>query len=177
MTTEALLAAALILALRILNYALSTIRLVAITRQKRLLASGLAFVEALIFAVVIANVVTDLNENILNLIAYCAGASVGSYVGIALEGRFITSYRTVNVITQQRGHDIATALRAGGFGVTETLGQGREGEVTMLRCVVMSRDVPRILLIIRGVHGDAFVAVEEARAVQRGWLRAPDGAK
>lgn len=177
MTSEAILTAVLILALRILNYAISTIRLVAITRQKRMAASVLAFFEALIFAVVIANVVTDLSDNLLNLIAYCAGASIGSYLGIVLEGRFVTSYRTVNVISSQRGHEIATALRSAGYGVTETLGEGLEGAVTLLRSVVVNRDVPKILAIIKGVNPDAFVAVEEARAVQRGWLRAPAGLK
>jgi uncharacterized protein YebE (UPF0316 family) len=83
----------------------------------------------------------------------------------------------VNIITHDRGHEIAHALRAGGYGVTEAVGQGLEGEVIMLRCVVFNRDVPQMLRIVRDVNPDAFVAVEEARAVQRGWLRAPGGPK
>jgi uncharacterized protein YebE (UPF0316 family) len=172
MTLDGLIVALAIFGLRVLNYAISTVRLVAITRQQRMLSSLLAFIEALIFAVVIAKVVTDLDTNVLNLFAYCAGASVGSYLGIMLEARFVTSYRTVNVITQNKGHDIALAIRDRGYGVTETIGEGRDGAVTMLRCVVTQRDVSRILDTVRGVHADAFVSVEEARAVQRGWLGA-----
>jgi uncharacterized protein YebE (UPF0316 family) len=88
-----------------------------------------------------------------------------------LESRLITSYMTVNVIAA-RGHDIALRLRDAGYGVTETVGEGRSGAVTMLRSVVTHRDVPKVVNIVREMQPDAFVAVEEARAVYRGWLRA-----
>lgn len=170
-TAEIVAFAALIFVLRVVNTAVGTVRLVVVTRQQRWLASALAFLEALIFAVVMANVVNDLT-NILNLLAYCGGFAAGSWVGMAIETRFITSYMTVNVVTATRGHEIALALREHGYGVTETLGEGRDGTVAMLRSVVINRDVPKVLDIIRGVQSDVFVAVEEARAVHRGWIRA-----
>jgi uncharacterized protein YebE (UPF0316 family) len=171
---EALLLAGLIFALRILNTGIGTVRLVIVTRQKRILAAVLAFFEALLFAITISSVAADLN-NFLNLMAYCLGFSIGNYVGMAIERRFITSYMTVNVVASERGHELATALRAYGCGVTETVGEGKDGEVTLLRSVVLNREVPQILDIIRSTHAEAFVAIEEARAVHRGWVRAARG--
>lgn len=165
--------AIVIFGLRVLNYAVGTVRMVAITRNMRVLASSLAFVEALLFAVVIANVVRDL-ENFINLMAYCLGASAGSYVGMMLEGRLMTTYRIVNIITPANGHGIAQSLRSAGFGVTETVGQGRDGLVSTLRSVVNNRDLPKLINIAREVSPDAFIAVEEARTVSRGWMR-PQG--
>jgi uncharacterized protein YebE (UPF0316 family) len=171
LSTDALLLAALIFLLRILNTGIGTVRLVIVTRQQRLLAAFLAFFEALLFAVTISSVATDLN-NIMNLLAYCGGFSVGNYVGMMIERRFITSFMTVNVICSDRGHAVATALRECGYGVTETMGEGKDGAVILLRSVVVNREVPKMLDIIRSTHSEAFVAVEEARAVQRGWVRA-----
>lgn len=171
MTTEAILAALAIFVLRVINNAIGTIRVVLITRQRRLLASGLGFLESLIFAVTITSVVTDLS-NWMNLVAYCGGFSVGAYLGMVLEARFITSYMTVNIISRDRGHDIALALREAGFGVTETAGEGRDGHVIMLRSVVLNREVPRLMEIVRVTHEEAFVAIEQARHIQRGYLRA-----
>lgn len=168
--------ASLIFVLRILNYAIGTIRLVVTTRNMRLLAAGLAFIEALIFAVVIANIVQDL-DNLLNLMAYCLGAAAGSYLGMVLEARFVTSFRIVNVITHDQGHAIALAIREAGFGVTESIGEGRDGSVTTLRSVVTNRELPAILAAIRELNPDAFVAVEEARTVRRGWIRTAAGHK
>ena len=47
---ETLLLAGLLFLLRILNTAVGTIRLVVVTRQKKLLAAALAFIEAFLFA-------------------------------------------------------------------------------------------------------------------------------
>ncbi len=171
LSTDALLFAAAIFFLRILNTGIGTVRLVIITRQQRLLAAFLAFFEALLFAVTISSVATDLN-NVMNLIAYCGGFSVGNYVGMMIERRFITSFMTVNVIASERGHEIAAALRDHGYAVTETIGEGKDGAVTMLRSVIVNREVPKMIDVIRATHDEAFVAVEEARAVHRGWVRA-----
>ncbi|MCB9451306.1 MAG: DUF2179 domain-containing protein [Anaerolineaceae bacterium] len=169
-TLDGVLLALTIFGLRVLNNALGTVRIVIITRQQRLLAATLAFIEALIFAVVIANVVKDLS-NILNLLAYCGGFAVGGYVGMGIEARFITSYVTATVISAAQGHEIALALREAGFGVTETLGEGRDGAVTLLRCVFNRREVGDLMAIVRKIEPDAFISVEEARAIQHGWVR------
>lgn len=171
MTTEAILIALTIFVLRVVNNALGTVRIVLITRQQRFLAAALGFIESFIFVLTITSVVTDFS-NVLNLVAYCGGFSVGSYLGMAIEARFITSFMTVNIVSQNRGHEIATALREAGYGVTETVGEGRDGQVTMLRSVVNNREVPRLLSVVREVEADAFCAVEQARHIQRGYVRA-----
>ncbi|MEP7291749.1 MAG: DUF5698 domain-containing protein [Chloroflexota bacterium] len=168
---DTLLLAGLLFALRILNTAIGTIRLVVVTRQQKLLAAGLAFVEAFLFAVTISSVATNLTNAVM-LFSYCAGFSVGNYVGMVIERRFMTRFMTVNVITSDHGYDIAAALRALGYGVTITVGEGKDGEVVMLRSVVNNREVPKLLDVIRSTHAEAFVAIEEARAVHRGWVRA-----
>ncbi|MBN8637735.1 MAG: DUF2179 domain-containing protein [Anaerolineae bacterium] len=170
LSPDAILFAILLILLRILNTGIGTVRLILVTRQQKVLASLLAIVEALLFALSIGSVANDLN-NVLNLAAYCGGFAIGNYIGMIIERRFITSYMTVNIITPQRGHEIALALRQHGYGVTETLGEGHQGAVTMLRSVVLNRDVPKVLQVVGEMQEDAFVAVEEARSVYRGWLR------
>jgi uncharacterized protein YebE (UPF0316 family) len=169
-TLDGVLFAGLIFILRVTNYAISTLRTVAITRQQRLVSASFAFLEAFVFAAAIGSVVSDL-DNILNLFAYCFGASAGSYMGMVLEARFITSYKVVNIIAHDKSLALAEALREQGYGVTVITGEGREGAVSMLRSVVSSREVGDVLRLTRKLDEKAFVAVEEARAIQHGWLR------
>jgi uncharacterized protein YebE (UPF0316 family) len=170
MTFDALMTALVIFVLRVVNNGIGTVRLIAVTRDLRLLSAALGALEAFIFAVVISSVVQDLT-NVPNMVAYCGGFAVGGYMGMALEARFITSYLVATIITHTHGHEIAVALRERGFGVTETLGEGRDGSVTMLRCVAPRRDAQDILKAVRAIHPDAFISIEEARAVQHGWMR------
>lgn len=176
MAPEELLLAVTIFVMRVLNYAVGTIRLVVITRNRRVLASILASVEAFIFAVVIANVVSDL-ENVVNLFSYCAGAAIGSYVGMVLESRLVTGYMIVNIFTGNGGHQMAVALRDAGFGVTEITGEGRDGVVTTLRSVINKRDVTHVTDVVQTINPQAFIALEEARAVKYGWLQTGRGGK
>lgn len=169
-TPESLLWAGLIFLLRVINSGIGTVRLITLARQRRGITVILAFFEALTFAVTVAGVVTDMG-NIFNMLAYCAGFATGAYVGMAIEARFITSYMAVNIVSADYGHDIAVALREEGYGVTETIGEGLNGRVTMLRSIVNRRDVPRVVDIVTQQHPEAFVSIEEARSVQRGWLR------
>lgn len=168
-TLEAVLFALLLFSMRMVNYAISTIRLVFIARDMRLLSAVTAFLEALIFAVVMAVVVTDLS-NVLNLGAYCLGAAAGSYLGQWLEARFVVSYSTVTIITRDEGKDIVAALREANFGVTVTKGEGKDGEVDIIRSSSVNRDIPGMIRIVRSISEKAFVDVEAARTLSRGWV-------
>lgn len=169
-TADALLTAALIFILRVANNGIGTIRLIVMARQQRGLAVALAFVEALTFAITVAVVATDLS-NLLNLFVYCAGFATGNWLGMVIEARFITSFMSVNVIASEKGHEIATKLREKGYGVTEIIGEGLQGKVTMLRSIVNRRDVPILMQVIESMNPKAFVAIEEARTVARGTVR------
>lgn len=170
LTPEALLFAAGLFTVRVFNVAIATVRLIILSRQKRLLASAMGFFEVLIFALTVGVVVNDLG-NLLNLFAYCFGFAVGTYIGMIIEERFVTSYSAINIITGIKGHDIALALREAGYGVTESTGEGRDGMVTMLRSMVVARDVKRVMQIAREVQPEAFISVEAARPLQRGYWR------
>jgi uncharacterized protein YebE (UPF0316 family) len=171
-STDAVLLALFIFVLRVINNAMGTVRVVLINRGQRNLAAGIGFVESFIFVFTITSIVTDFT-NVLNMIAYCGGFSVGSYVGMAIESRFITSYMTVNVITHELGHEIAMALREAGYGVTEHTGEGRDGQVTIIRSVCVNRNVPDMLRVVHETHPNAFVSVEQARHIKRGHVISP----
>lgn len=169
LTPQVLGLAVLIFVLRVVNYSISTIRLVFVGRGMRGYASTIAFFEALIFALVIAQVVSDL-DNLAYLLAYCLGASVGSYVGMWLDSRFVVSHSMVTIIAQLEGSEIAAALRQNQFGATLSRGEGRDGDVTIIHSSVVTRDLPRLMDVVRGINADAFVNVEPVSTLRRGWI-------
>jgi uncharacterized protein YebE (UPF0316 family) len=169
-TSEVLLLALFLFALRVINSAVGTLRLILMARGLRIMTAILGFFEALIFAYVTTSVVTDFS-NLPNLFAYCGGFSVGIWVGMEIEERFVANYVKVNIIASKQGREIATTLREIGHGVTEVQGTGGKGEVVMLNSVVKRRDVPGLLQSVYAINPSAFVTLEEARSVQHGWMR------
>lgn len=172
MMTDPALFALSIFTLRVVESALGAVRLVFLTRGWRWASMALAFIEALIFALATAGVLTTLSENVANLLAYCLGYAVGVYLGMGLEARFVTSYVTVKVVTTENGEALAALIREQGHGATSLEAQGAGGTVTLIRSVIARQNVSPLLAAIHQDFPRAFVTLEEARAVRRGWMRA-----
>jgi uncharacterized protein YebE (UPF0316 family) len=165
-----LLGAGGIFLLRVVGNMLTTIRMVMIIRGQKLPSFLLANAEALIFALALASVVTNLG-NMWNLTAYCLGYAIGGYLGLELESRFIQRFVSVHIISPKLSHDIAVAIRQAGFGATEGWGQGADGWVGSVTVVVGHQEVKNVLKITQEIDQQAFVTMEELRKISRGYFR------
>jgi uncharacterized protein YebE (UPF0316 family) len=164
---QPLLGALLIFVARLVNVALSTLRMLFGMRGQKALSTGLSFFEALIFILVIGQVLQDVN-NVWNVIAYSSGFAAGTLVGLWIEGKIALGYATIRVISQDEGDEMADALRRAGYGVTEEMGEGRAGQVCVLTTVAKRRRIPAIMALVSGMDENAFVTVEDASRVYQG---------
>ena len=162
----------LIFVLRVTNNVIGTVRLILVSRGKRVWGFAFASLESLLFAYTAGQVITDLN-NLPNLAAYVFGFAVGGVVGMQVENRFVKSYESVTVIaTREVSHEMAVALRNAGHGVTEIMGEGAHGQVEELHIIAHRRDLPEVLRIIHSIKEDVFVTVEHSEFIRGGWIRA-----
>lgn len=168
-TDNIIIGAGAIFLVRVLSITISTIRVLIMGRQSGLIVAGLAFIEALSFALTFGSVAANL-ANVWNLIAYSLGFSVGTWVGMLLEERLIKGYATVNIVSMNRSLPIVDAIRKAGFGATRTAGEGASGTVGLVRAVVNRRDAPRIVALVENIDSKAFVTVEETRRISRGFV-------
>ena len=157
--------------LRVMNNAVGTIRVVMVNREYKVWGFALASLESLMFAYTAGIVLTNLN-NVPNLVAYVLGFSVGGYVGMFIERRFLNLYNIIDVIASSAvAHEIATALRDDGHGVTEMYGEGARGEVHQLRIVAHHRETRDVIMTARRIQPGVFITVEESRFIAGGWVR------
>lgn len=161
--------AILIFFLRIFDVSLATIRLLMAVRGRKGIAASLGFVEILIWVVAVGTVVRNLASP-LHVVSYAAGFAAGTYVGMTIEDVLALGLAVVRITVTRGGAQLAQALRELGFGVTETAGRGREGAVEILSTAVRRRELRRLYEEIERWDPEAFVTVEEPRAIHRGWL-------
>jgi uncharacterized protein YebE (UPF0316 family) len=164
-----ILAALLIFVVRVFSITLSTMRLLIMGRANRLLVSGIAFVEALTFALTFGVVASDLT-NLWYLGAYCGGFAAGTWVGMLIEERMGQGFATVNIVSMGMSLSVAKAIREAGFGATRTSGEGSTGTVGLIFVVARRKNVPQIVQIATDADPKAFVTIEETRSVSRGFL-------
>lgn len=160
----------LIFLLRIGDVSLATLRILLSMRNVRGLIPIIGFVEVLIWIFAVGSAIRNL-ESIWHLLGYAGGFSAGSLVGLWFEEKLAFGFAIVRVMSKHGGVEVAEALREQGFGVTEYSGHGRDGTVEVIDTVVKRRRIKEVLHEVDRWDPEAFVMVEEPRAIRRGWLQ------
>ncbi|HSH45785.1 MAG TPA: DUF2179 domain-containing protein [Longimicrobiales bacterium] len=158
-----------IFCLRIVDVSMATLRVLLSMRNQKAWVPIIGFVEVLVWLFAAGNAIRFLDSP-WHVVGYAAGFSTGNLVGLWVEEKLALGLATVRIISAHGGVELADALRERGFGVTEFAGQGREGSVEVVYTVARRAQIPRILREVDFWDPEAFVTVEEPRAIQRGWM-------
>ncbi|MBI5304650.1 MAG: DUF2179 domain-containing protein [Chloroflexi bacterium] len=167
---DPLLAGLFVFAMRLTDMSLDTLRLLFTMRGRKLLAGVIGVAQATVFILAVSAVLSG-PLNPFTVIGYALGFGAGVVVGMYAEERMAIGYAMLRVYSPTSGHAIADALRAAGHAVTEFSAQGKDGTITVVNCIVARRNASDIRAIVNRVDASAFITVDEARLVQRGYFR------
>jgi uncharacterized protein YebE (UPF0316 family) len=159
----------LIFTARLVDVSMATLRMMLSVRGARWSAPLIGFFEALLWVVAVGSAIRYLDSP-LHVLGYAAGFAAGNWVGLWIENRLAFGVATVRIISTHVGVEMAEALRDRGYGVTEFSGHGRDGPVEVVYTVSPRRQVPEILREVSAWDPDAFVTLEQAQGIERGWL-------
>jgi uncharacterized protein YebE (UPF0316 family) len=173
----------LIFGLRVADVSLDTMRVLFAVRGKRYHAASLGFFQALIFILVVGNVIQHLGS-IWHVLGYAGGFATGTLVGVQIENAVAYGLSTVRIVSPHGGVEIANALRERGYGATEVAGYGRDGTVEIVDSVVHRSHLDDVMEIVDKWDSQAFVTVEEPKILRGGsladrarWMRVPQWAR
>lgn len=155
--------------LRITDVSMGTVRVVLIVRNNKLLVPILGFFEVMVWVLAVGAVVQHLTSP-WHLLGYAGGFATGNLIGLVIEERLALGVSTVQTIVQAAGDELAAVPRDRGFAVTAMDARGRHGPVHHLYSAIPRRRVAAYLEAVDAHAPDAFVIVEEPRAVRRGWM-------
>lgn len=162
-------AALFIFVLRVVGVALSTVRVLVMLRGQKLLSMAMGFFEVLVYVIAIGQVVSNLS-NVWNVLGYCLGFSAGTLVGMWLDERFIMGFSNVRIVSRYKAQRLGDRIREEGYGATVAWGSGQKGSVGIVTATVRRQEVSAVCQLAEDVDPDAFVTIEEARAVRRGYM-------
>lgn len=173
----------LIFGLRVADVSLDTMRVLFAVRGKRYHAASLGFFQALIFILVVGNVIQHLGS-VWHVLGYAGGFATGTLVGVMIEDAVAYGLSTVRIVSAHGGVEIANALRERGYGATEVSGFGRDGTVEIVHSVVHRSHLDDVMAIVDRWDPQAFVTVEEPKILRGGsladrarWMRVPEWAR
>jgi len=159
-----------VFAMRVLDMSLDTLRLLFVMRGRKFLAGGLGAIQATVFILAVSTVLQG-PLNPLTVIGYAAGFGAGVIIGMMAEERLAIGHVMFRIYSPSLGVQIAQALRAAGFAVTEFAAHGRDGLMSVVNSAVARRDAHTVHDIVLKVDPAAFITADEVRPLQRGFFR------
>ncbi len=147
---------------RIMDVSLGTLRIVMVSRGFKFKAAFLGFFEVLIWAFVVAELLKNLNHWV-NYIAYAGGFSVGTFVGMYIEGKVKVGTIIVRIITQNKKEELINSLKEAGFTITSIDGQGGFGPVNIIFTILKRRRWNEVVSIIEKNDPTAFYSSEDVK--------------
>jgi len=153
---------------KLLEVAITTVRVVLTSRGNRVVATLLATVEITIWLIVASNVLMGITEDPLRAVAYGLAFALGIFFGIALEDKLALGLSQIEVIAEcEMARLIAGKLREHGYGVTTYECEGLEGRKLALELKVLRKDIPITIELLKE-YDQLFVTVTDIRKLSIG---------
>src|SRR3989304_4536209 len=152
---------------RVCDVSLGTIRHVFISKGFRRIVPVLGFFEVLIWIIVVAQIMKNLN-NIACYLAYAGGFASGTYVGLLIEERLALGLQVIRIITNQNCDNLLIGLKRKNHGVTIVDAQGAVGPVKMLFTIIKRKNVQQVVLLIHQFNPTAFYSIEDIKDTSQG---------
>ena len=153
---------------RIMDVTLGTLRIIFISRGKKLFAPMLGFVETFIWIVIVSQIVRNIDNDLLSYLAYATGFATGTTVGMLIEDRLAIGKLILRTILPEKPAGLVANLRSAGYGVTCVAGEGANGPVTVMYTIIKRKALAEVSAIIHQAHPHAFLTIEELRSSEEG---------
>lgn len=98
----------IIFLLKLIENALSTLRLILVANGKKIIGSVLMFIISIVWALSATYVV--IKANVLNMISFALGAAIGSYIGSILEEKLALGNIIISFATNFNEYDLFKKL-------------------------------------------------------------------
>jgi len=154
----------LIFLARLTDVSLATVRHILVFKGQRKIVPLLAFVEVTIWLVAITQVMQNLN-NVACFLAWAAGFSAGTYLGMIIEEKLALGHQLVRVIAHGETKDLIDVVREKGYGHTTMKAAGNRGSVDVFLIVSERKRLKSLLEGLNALTPKPFYTIEDVRSV------------
>ena len=152
---------------RLGDVTMATLRHIFISKGFRRIVPVLGFFEVLIWLVAMRQVFSHL-DNVACFIAWAAGFSAGTYLGMYIEERLAMGAQIIRIISNEDVSPLTDALKSRHQGITIVDGKGAMGPVKLIFTIVKRTDKAEVIDLIHALTPNAFYSVEDVKGSEHG---------
>ncbi|MEX0845576.1 MAG: DUF2179 domain-containing protein [Balneolaceae bacterium] len=147
---------------RIADVSLGTLRITMVSRGYKLHSAILGFFEVLIWVIVVAQLLANL-DHWINYVAYAAGFSAGTFIGLYIEDMMKVGTVLVRIITLHKSQDLIEALKQTGVAVTSIDAKGGFNDVKVIFTIMKRKKLNKVFDIVKEIDPEAFFSTEDVK--------------
>ena len=152
---------------RLGDVTMATLRHIFISKGLRKIVPIIGFFEVMIWLVAMRQVFSHL-DNIACFIAWAAGFSAGTYLGMYIEERLAIGTQIIRIITNEPIADLVDALKKDHQGITIVDGHGAMGPVKLIFTIVKRSNKKQVLNLVEQHAPHAFYSIEDVKSFEHG---------
>lgn len=143
----------LIFILKVVENAISTIRMIFVSNNRKALAALLQLLCSLIWIVTTSMVVIDIQKDLVKIIFFCLGCTAGSYIGSFIEEKLALGSCMIICISTL---DIMDDIRNYGYSLTSTKGTGLDTK-NIIFIMTLRRKKRKLISILKELDESAYI--------------------
>jgi len=158
---------------KILEVAVSTVRIVLINRGERVKGSITGFFEISLWLLVTGTVLVGFQKDLLRCVIFAVAFSLGNYVGSWVEAKLAFGLCSIQVIVNKdvASDKVVSELRDKGFAVTLLEGEGKAGKREILLLHLKRKSIPGAMALIKSRLDNAVITVNDIRTINGGYIK------
>jgi uncharacterized protein YebE (UPF0316 family) len=161
----------LILFAKVIEVAISTLRIIYVNKGFRVLGTMLSFVEILLWVFIASRVIVGVSETPMKGIIYSIGFTAGVYIGSIIENKLAVGKVYVQaIIMREEAAKVVKAIRDAGFGVTVMAAQGKFKSRKVLMIFSSRKNKDHLINLIHSLDDDALIVVNEVSLIKGGYV-------
>lgn len=158
---------------KIIEVAVSTIRIVLINRGERAKGASIAVLEMLLWLLITGTVLSGFQTDIIRVVIFAVAFATGNYVGSWMEDKLAFGLCSIQVIVPEcnTSHELAGILRKNNFAVTTVKGKGKDGDRDIMHLHIKRKRISQATEIIKSNLENAVIVVNDSKILHGGFIR------
>ncbi|MCI9433667.1 MAG: DUF2179 domain-containing protein [Bacilli bacterium] len=150
---------------KIIENALSTLRLIVVAKGKKLFGAILQFVIAFVWVITTGIVVVNVKDDPLKVVFFAFGSLIGSYLGSLIEEKIALGSDLIKVIIDKNNYQRINKELSKKYLVTSTIGEKQNKHVYILFIIAKKKERNNIISLIQKLDEKAIITIEAIKNV------------
>lgn len=163
----------LIIVVRIVETSMATVRMIFTIKNKKVIATSIAFFEILIWFLIVKEAINSEGNNIIIAISYAIGFALGTYVGMAINEKRVPTNLIVTTIVIKNREILYKTLTKNkfAFSILKAKGKDLKKNKDIVFIVTSSRRLKKLEEILLKHDKKAFIITNEPKQIFNGFLK------